>query len=93
MIEVDFAPELTRSSFVPNYEKELALASDEQALVTHLDTLLTGGTLSPDARLTIQQYVGSISLNEVEDVDVALEQRVALAVTLVMSSPDYWVLN
>ena len=93
VIEVDFAPELTRSSFVPNYEKELALASDEQALVTHLDTLLTGGTLSPDARLTIQQYVGAISLNEVEDVDVALEQRVALAVTLVMSSPDYWVLN
>ena len=92
-VEVDFDPQLARSSFVPDYTTELALATDEDALVNHLDTLLTGGTLSNATRMMIKQYVASVPVVDVEDVDAALEQRVALAVTLVMSSPDYWVLR
>ena len=65
-----------------NLEHELALASSPQALVDHLDLVLTYGTMTQQTRQAI--------LAAIEPEDVPRE-RVLMAIYLVMASPDYAV--
>ncbi|MEM9375242.1 MAG: DUF1800 family protein [Pseudomonadota bacterium] len=78
------------NAFVPNYSDELALANDPTALVDHLDNLLAYGSLSAETKTSI---VSSITLSPVQGPGdtTGLRDRVALAVSLVMTSPDYLV--
>ena len=62
---------------------ELALASNVDALLDRLDLLLTYGTLSDESRETIRIAV--------EGVDASV--RVLLALNLIMTSPDYAVVD
>lgn len=73
-----------KDSFIADYSTELALASDVEALVTHLDLLLTNGALSTQTRSHIIDV-----LNDVE-ADAKL-YRVRLAIVLIMTSPDYLI--
>ncbi|KGE04179.1 DUF1800 domain-containing protein [Pseudohaliea rubra] len=87
--EVDFDPALARSSFIPDYSRETALADDVPALLAHLDTLLTGGQLSDTTIAMLQDYVSEIPLTD--DDNSGRELRAMIAINLIMSAPDYWV--
>jgi hypothetical protein len=81
-----------RSSFLPNYAQELPLASDPAALVDHLNTKLVSGAMTDETRSNIVQAISSLPLtNENNSSYNGREQRVAMAVLLTMTSPDYIV--
>ena len=65
-----------------NFTTELALADDTEALLTHLDTVMTYGTLSENTRSVVRKAIN----NETE----ALE-KVRIAVYLIAVSPDFAV--
>lgn len=89
---VSFEPERARSSFIANYDEEIALATDPPALVDHLDNLLTYGTLSEETRDTIIEFVEGLPLSNEFDPDYdGPEIRAQLAVLLMLTSPDYLV--
>ncbi len=76
-----------RTDFAPDYTDEIALAGDAAALVDHLDTLLTHGSLSSETRTqvinavnTISSSSGSLSRDEI---------RARIAVLFIMNSSDY----
>lgn len=78
-------------SFVPNYTDELALAYDETALVDHLDTVLVGGRLSAEEK---NEFVAILSeldarTDSSENENDDRFDRVALAVSMVLSTPSY----
>ena len=79
------------NSFIPDYSEELALADDPEALVDHLDLLLTYGTLSDDMRVRIIELLNEVTLvpGDMED----LRERVDAAILMVMTSSDYIVLK
>ncbi|MEM8546732.1 MAG: DUF1800 domain-containing protein [Pseudomonadota bacterium] len=64
------------------FDEWLALASDATALVDRLDTLLTGGELSPELRQITIDSVDILQSNEL---------RVQAAIYLFLISPDYLV--
>ncbi len=74
-------------AYIPDYSAELALANDPDALVDHLDDLLTGGALQPETRDRIVQMMnfmaGTSSANQLA--------RVRIAIWMVMTSPEYIV--
>lgn len=78
-------------TFVPNYNQELPLAYDEVALIDHLDFILTGNQLSNAEKdefiavLTVMDKRTDTPEREAED----RFNRVALAVSMVLSSPSY----
>ena len=87
-----------RQDFGP--EKVLARTPDR--LAAHLDTLLTGGRMSPLLRQRLLQAVESRAVpapmlnsdgqtTNSGAIDAALHDRVAIAVMLTMASPDYLV--
>ena len=79
-------------SFIPNYTTELALADDPTKLVEHLDLLLVGGELSDNAKSDIASVVEGYPLERESDPDYdGAAVRVATAVLMVMTSPDYIV--
>lgn len=78
-----------RTAFAPDYTDELALAGDPNALVDHLDMLLTAGTLSDPTRDRIVQAVGNI--NGSDGGFSANELRVRTAILFIMNSSDYIV--
>ena len=86
---VSFDPELARSSFVPDYSVEEALAGDVPALVGHLNLLLAGAALTDAAESEIVALVSGVP-NEGGASDWRTT-RVGLAVTLVMIATDYLV--
>jgi uncharacterized protein (DUF1800 family) len=67
-----------------DYSDELALADDPDALIEHLDLLLTYGALS-----SVQKSIIYNALKRRIDQGRAASEIVDLAVYLVMSSPDY----
>ncbi|XHC20392.1 DUF1800 family protein [Oceanicaulis alexandrii] len=77
-------------AFVPDYGEEIALANDASALVNHLDALLAYGSLSSDTKSAIIRAIKAEAIDEPGDQQ-ALQDRVSLAVMLVMTSPDYLV--
>lgn len=78
------------SAFAPDYTDEIALANNASALVDHLDDLLAYGSLSNETKNAI---VTSLELAPVQGPGdtQGLRDRVGLAISLVMTSPDYLV--
>ena len=73
----------------PNFAPELALVNDPDALVRRLDVGLTGGTLSPREFAVIRDAVARIPTYVWEWEN----ERVWLAVYLVVTSPEFCVLR
>ena len=79
-------------AFRSRYLSEVALADDPQALIDRLDLLLTNGALSADTRARIAAVLGEMRIRENNVADDRLS-RVHLAVTMIVTSPDYIVLR
>ena len=86
---VAFDPDLARSSFVPDYTTEEALADDVPALVAHLNLLLAANALTDSAQAEIIDLVSGVPEGDAGDDWRAI--RVGLAVTLVMVATDYLI--
>ncbi len=82
---IPFDAVVASTSFMPDYSAELILADDAEALVTHLDELLTYSSMSDASRNLI---VETISLIPVAD-DESRRTRVHIAIWMVMTSADY----
>lgn len=80
-------------TYSPNYSEELALVDDPQALVDHLDDLLTGGRMSDVEKADIVDIVSTVEIrtNSPENTTADQEDAVQTAVTLVINSPSYAV--
>ena len=80
-------------TYQPNYTDELSLVDDPQALVDHLDTLLTAGRMSAEEKTDIVDILGTIEIrtNTPENTADDQEDVVQTAVTLVLNSPSYTV--
>ncbi len=78
-------------TFVPNYSQELLLASDPPALVEHLSMLLTGGRMTDDTKLQIQQAIESIGVRST-DQQADLLARVELGIIMAVSAPSFTVI-
>lgn len=80
-------------TYTPDYSEELALLDDPQALVDHLDDLLTGGRMSDVEKADIADIVGTVEIrtNSPENTAADQEDAVQTAVTLVINSPSYAV--
>jgi len=83
-------PSGVRTSFVPDYSAELALANDPDALMDRLDLLLTSGQLSEETRASIIDLVASLPESTFSNSAQA-RQRVHMAILSLMLSPDYLV--
>ena len=82
-------------NFVPDYSVELPLAYDVPALIEHLDEKLAGGRLSTNE---IEEISAVIDLMDARTDTEEREQndrfdRVAMAVSLVLASPNYILLR
>lgn len=73
-----------------NYDAELAIADDPDALLDRLDLLLTGGQLRTATRDLIKSAINDVSLNPASDAEDRLK-RVRIAVMLVMCCNDYLI--
>ena len=80
-------------TYTPDYSEELALVGDPQALVDHLDDLLTGGRMSADEKADIVDIVSTVEIRTNNEDNTAADQEdvVQTAVTLVLNSPSYAV--
>lgn len=96
----DFAFDRTRTqdsniaTFTPDYSQELTLATDAQALVDHLDDLLTGGRMSDSEKSDIVNIVSNMEHRSSGTPEQLAEDELRIvqtAVTLVLNSPSYAV--
>jgi hypothetical protein len=76
-------------AFVTDYSREAELASNPQALLDHLDLLLTYGTLQSDTTERITGILDALGATTTEE----LQLRARVASILVMTSPEYIVLR
>ena len=72
-------------NFIPDYGPEIAIADDAQALVDYLDLLLTGNTLTDQAKADIVEAVSSIQVTAAAD----REKRAKLAAFMTITSSAY----
>lgn len=77
------------AAYRADYEVETGLASDNNALLDHLDLLLTHDTLQEETRSRIIAALSELSGDDVESRSL----RARLASVLVMTSPEYIVLR
>jgi len=73
-------------TFLPDYSDEIALAGDPEALVDHLDRILTYGTLRAESRARIIEAVNAIQSGQQGSRE---ETRAELAILMMMTSADY----
>lgn len=90
----DFAADLTggddsRARFTPNYDPQITLADNPEALVDHLDIIMTGGQMSFREKSSI---INTISEIQIED-DIDRVNRVRVAVLMATSVPSYAVIE
>ena len=80
-------------TYTPDYSDELALLDTPDALVDHLDDLLTGGRMSDAEKADIVDIVSTVEIRTNSDENTAAdrEDAVQTAVTLVLNSPSYTV--
>ncbi|MCO7226058.1 DUF1800 family protein [Pleionea sp. CnH1-48] len=76
-----------QSTLVPNYQEEMRLANNPQTLVDRLDLILTYNTMSPETKNNIVAAITAIPSNGATSSD----ERVKLAILMVMTSPDFLV--
>ena len=80
------------NSFRPDYSDELLLVQDVSALTDHLDLLLAAGALSDSTKQDIISMVEGIPLESESDENYdGPALRVATAILMVMTAPDYLV--
>ena len=79
-------------SFVPDYSAEIALANDPQALVDHLDLLLSGNRMSDITKSEIVFTLENTPIREGSEEADRL-RRVRVAVLMAINSPAYAVIN
>ena len=89
-IDFDGDPSQVLTAYVADLEREIALAHDSDALVDHLDGLLTYGQLSDETRAELKTSIDLIPMDHHHDSD-SRRFRSQLAVLLMMTSPDYLV--
>ncbi|MEM9605629.1 MAG: DUF1800 family protein [Pseudomonadota bacterium] len=77
-------------AFAPDWSAQLALADAPDALVRHLDTLLTAGRMNPRVRERITATVGTIPVEQATRDD-DLRKRVQVAVLMAVTAPSYAV--
>jgi len=82
--ELELNINLVKTSFYANYAPERKLSHMPNALVDHLDTLLTYGTLSSKSKQRIVQAIKSIPLRD-------KQRRIEIAILMVMTSPEFLV--
>ena len=78
------------NAFVARYQTELELVATPEALIDHLDLMLTAGAMSEPTRALILEHVQAAAQSD-GGQDDALRNRVQEAVLMVMTSPDYLV--
>ena len=81
---------LGRSSFIPNYASEEAIADDAAALVERLNQEMLYGTMSDATRAGIVSAVEQVRLDN-PDLSNPRRERVRYAILMVLASPDYTV--
>jgi uncharacterized protein (DUF1800 family) len=81
---------LARGDIKAAYTKELALVTDTAALIERLNLILVAGQLSDTNKATIKTALDSVAITATS-TDAVKMQRVAMAVTLVMASPEYLI--
>ncbi|MEM9103077.1 MAG: DUF1800 family protein [Pseudomonadota bacterium] len=79
-------------TFYPAYHDEKLLAENPEALVEHLNLLLTAQRLTAQEKTDIIEAVSATVIRE-NQRDFDLEKRVQLAVNLIMLSPNYFVIR
>lgn len=83
------------NTFTPDYSEEIALTDTPEALIDHLDTLLTGNQMGDNEKSEIAAIIGDMRLRtddpekEAEDRD----ERAKVAIVLVMNSPAFAVVR
>ena len=88
--EYPFSETLARRSFIPNYSREIGLASDPVALVESLNQEMAYGSLSVETVQGIITAVEGVPLDDDDDME-GLRLRVLFAFLMVLASPDYSV--
>lgn len=76
--------------FTPTYTHETTLADNPAALVSHLDLILTNGRMSDVTRSRILEAIKKTPIDLRESAE-GKQVRVALAILMTMTSPDYIV--
>lgn len=84
-IAIDYSK--AAESFVADYQVELALVSQPEQLIEHLDLLLTYGLLSQQTKEHILSTLAQFPDTSEEDQ----LYKVQLAILLIMTSPDYLI--
>jgi len=89
----DFAPNISGDpdgGVKADYTAEIAMADNGQALIDHLDLLLTGGRLAAEEKTRMLSMMDELPIRAgTEDEDRLY--RVLLATTMTMTSPGYLV--
>lgn len=84
--------ERAQRSFVPDYETEIELAEDPEALVDHLNTLLAHGALGADSTEAIVDLISDVAIDEDgEEENEGRLLRTYFAVMMTMTAPEYLV--
>ncbi|NQY97755.1 MAG: DUF1800 domain-containing protein [Henriciella sp.] len=80
-------------TYDPDYSTEINLADTPQALVDHLDDLLTGGRMSDVEKTDIVDIIGSLEIRTDTPQNTAADREdvVRAAVALILNSPSYAV--
>ena len=78
--------------FIPDFQTEIALANDVEALVEHLNVKLTAGQLSDREKADIIDTVSTIIIDG-DDADIESRKRVQTAILMIMASGAYAVQN
>lgn len=79
------------TSFTPDYQLEREIASDIEQLLDYLDLKLTFGTLTAETRSAIADMLQDVPLDDGDTENGGAEDRVRLAILMIMTSPDYLV--
>ena len=74
----------------PDYTTEIALANDPQALVEHLNLLMTAGQMNTQE---IEAVVDAVAAYPLGFDQRAEQTRVEIAVTLITNSPSYAIIR
>ncbi len=83
-------PERKHEGINANYAQQIALADDAQALIAHLDILLTGGQLDDATKAHIQELMKELPIRpQTRDEDRLL--RVRVVISMIMTDPAYLV--
>lgn len=82
--DLELDANLVKTSFYAAYTLESQLAHQPQALVDHLDQLMTYGRLSDQSKSRITQAIQSIPLRD-------KQRRIEIAILMVMTSPEFLV--